>query len=167
MRQVVIALFKFSELSEESKQVAIEKFSDINVDYDWWQWTYGDAENIGLKITSFDLDRKSITGELTGAGIDTANKIMSEHGKETETFKTAERYYKQLHEGIDDEISESEEEFLRDLLEDYRIILQKEYDYNTSKEAIIETIEANEYEFTEDGKIFTSTNYVDFEYKPL
>lgn len=31
--------------------------------------------------------------------------------------------------------------------------LEKEYDYQTSEEAIIETIRANDYDFTEDGKI--------------
>jgi hypothetical protein len=31
--------------------------------------------------------------------------------------------------------------------------LEKEYEYLTSDESIIETIHANEYEFTEDGKI--------------
>jgi hypothetical protein len=43
--------------------------------------------------------------------------------------------------------------FLRSLLEDYRIMLQKEYEYLTSEETIIETIEANEYEFTEKGEM--------------
>jgi hypothetical protein len=46
-----------------------------------------------------------------------------------------------------------EGEFLKSLLEDYRIILSKEYDYLTSRESIIETIEANEYEFDENGNI--------------
>jgi predicted transcriptional regulator len=32
-------------------------------------------------------------------------------------------------------------------------MLQKEYEYLTSEEAIIETIEANEYEFTEKGEM--------------
>ena len=32
--------------------------------------------------------------------------------------------------------------------------LQEEYEYLTSEEAIIETIEANEYEFTEEGEIY-------------
>jgi hypothetical protein len=32
--------------------------------------------------------------------------------------------------------------------------LEEEYNYQTSEEAIIETIEANEYEFEEDGKIY-------------
>jgi len=33
-------------------------------------------------------------------------------------------------------------------------MLQKEYEYETSEEAIVETIKANEYEFTEDGNLY-------------
>lgn len=32
--------------------------------------------------------------------------------------------------------------------------LEKEYDFQTSKEQVVETIDANEYEFTKDGKVF-------------
>jgi hypothetical protein len=38
-------------------------------------------------------------------------------------------------------------------LEDYSIILQKECDYLSSEESIIETIEANDYEFDIDGNL--------------
>jgi hypothetical protein len=32
-------------------------------------------------------------------------------------------------------------------------MLSKEYDYQTSEEAIIETIKANDYDFTENGNL--------------
>ena len=51
---------------------------------------------------------------------------------------------------------EWEEKFLNDISNDYLKILRDEYDYRTSKEAIIESIEANEYDFTENGKIHRS-----------
>jgi len=88
MRIKETKLYHFDELSEEAKQKAIEGLSDINTDYEWWESTYEDAENIGLKLTSFGLDR-----------------------------------------------------------------MQKDYEHLTSSEAIIETIQANEYEFTENGKL--------------
>ena len=47
-----------------------------------------------------------------------------------------------------------DDEFRVSILEDYRIMLQKQYEYLCSEEAIIETIEANDYEFTEDGKLY-------------
>ena len=52
----------------------------------------------------------------------------------------------------DDDIETAKDEFKKSILEDYSIMLQEEYEYLTSEEAIIETIEANEYEFTENGK---------------
>jgi hypothetical protein len=52
----------------------------------------------------------------------------------------------------EDDLSDMEANFLDSLLEDYAIMLQKEYEYLQSEEAITETIVANEYEFTEEGK---------------
>lgn len=45
-------------------------------------------------------------------------------------------------------------EVLRSMLEDFISTLQKEYDYLTSEEAIIETINCNEYEFLENGEVY-------------
>ena len=53
----------------------------------------------------------------------------------------------------EDKMIDLENEFLQSLLEDYSIMLQNESEYLQSAEAIRETIEANEYEFTEDGKL--------------
>lgn len=40
-------------------------------------------------------------------------------------------------------LDDLDNEFLHNLLEDYRIMLNKEYDYLTSCEAIVESIDAN------------------------
>jgi hypothetical protein len=45
-------------------------------------------------------------------------------------------------------------EALRDFMSWIYSQLEKQHDYLTSKEAIIETIEANEYEFTAEGKLY-------------
>jgi hypothetical protein len=157
-------LYKYGELTEEAKQHAIEKLYDINVDHEWYQFTYEDAENIKLKINGFDIDRASyVKAEFMESAPETAELIVIGHGKECETYKTAKAFLNTLneitgkHQNIEDapeeEIEEAEEEFLKSLCEDYRIMLTKEYEYLTGKEAIIETIEANEYEFTEDGDL--------------
>lgn len=106
-----------------------------------------------------------------------------EHGKDCETFKTATKFltdlaafhekripyetaiennevytmkeWDELEKGCsDDDLKELEGEFLKSILEDYRIILQAEYDYMNSDEQIDESIRANEYTFTEGGKRF-------------
>lgn len=162
--------YTFDELPEDIKEKAIEKLYDINVDHDWWDFTYEDAKNIGLKIEEFDIDRGSyVRGKFILSACEVAQNIFNNHGEETETYKTAcafmeewqplwadyldeasEHYESRQYE---DKMQDEEDEFLRSLCEDYRIILQKEYDYLTSEEAIIETIQANEYEFDEEGNL--------------
>ena len=54
---------------------------------------------------------------------------------------------------FDNDCGELDAEFTKSIFEDYRILLQKECEYLNSDEAIIETIEANDYYFTKDGSI--------------
>lgn len=173
MKTITINLYEFSELTPQAQQKAIENLSDINVMNDWWASTYEDAKNIGLKITSFDLDRnRHATGEFLLSAAEVAANILKEHGEHCETYKTAEAFlsdYNPVFTDYTDEASENyesrevegklqdiESDFLKSLLEDYSIMLQKECDYLQSEEAIKEAIEANEYTFTEDGKLKNS-----------
>lgn len=174
MKTKVINLYSFDELSEEAQQKAIENLYDINIDYDWWDFTYDDAKEIGLKIEGFDLDRyRHATGYFLEDANTTANLILENHGNMCETYKTAEGFLtdwaelvKKYSDGkdldrvteeneydFDNEADELEQKFLKSLLEDYSIILQKEYEYLTSDECIIETIKANKYTFTINGKL--------------
>lgn len=172
MKTVRIKIYKFNELNEQAQAKAIEQMSDINVDYDWWSYTYSDAENIGVQITDFDLHHGTIGGKLKISLTDSCELIMDNHGDSCETYKTAKVYLaewarlvKEHSDGIDtdkvcedkasefDELAdELENQFRLSILQDYRILLQQEYDYQTSAEAIKETIIANEYDFTADGK---------------
>ena len=171
MREEKIKIYKFNELSDEAKETAIENWREDGIGYGWWDCTYEDAEQAGLKLTEFDIDRGGYCkGDFVKYAENTANKILAEHGEECETYQTAtdfinesakllEKYLPELDEGgYDENESERDEaqqeldaEFLRSILEDYRIMLQNEYEYLNSDEAISETIECNEYEFTEDG----------------
>jgi hypothetical protein len=175
MRTIETKVYHFSELSEEAKEKAIQAYFDINVSHEWWEFIFMDAEQIGLKITGFDLDRnKHCTGKLIHSASEVSNLILKNHGETCETYKLAENFISEwdylvekFSDGIDktrvseenewefdNEADELEAEFLKDLLEEYASILQKAYEYLTSEEAIQETIEANGYEFTEAGKIF-------------
>lgn len=170
MRTKTVNIYTFAELSEEGKKQAIKKLSDINVDSDWWDSTYEDAERIGLKLQYFDLDRNNhATGEFNLSACVVAQNIFNEHGETCETYKTAtsfmedwqpifNNYMDETHPDYESQESEQkmlelEDCFLRQLLGDYAIILQKESEYLQSEEAIIDTIEANEYEFDENGNL--------------
>lgn len=170
MKTIEIKLYSFDELSETAKQKAIEGLFDINVSHEWWDCTYEDAKNIGLEIDGFDLDRnRHATGRFLLSANEVACNILNNHGNLCNTYKTAEKfmedwqpiftdYMNEESENYEsskseDELNDLESEFLNDLLEDYSVLLQEESEYLTSEEAIIEAIEANEYDFTEDGDL--------------
>jgi hypothetical protein len=171
MKTIRIKVYKFNELSQDAQYKAIEKLNDINVDFDWWEYTYQDAKEIGLKITSFDLDRnRHAKGEFILSAAEVAQNIINNHGESCETYKTASNFLeswqpifnaymdeeneKYESREAEEEMQEIEEEFLNSLLEDYSIMLQNEYKYLQSDEAIKETIEANDYDFLANGELF-------------
>jgi len=150
-------VYPFAELTDDAKQTALEQLADINVDYEWWECIYEDAANVGIKIIEFDLGRGSYCkGDFTLDAEEIATKIKMDHGANCKTCKTACAFLGDIL-NIEEDTIEYEEikaEFRRSILEDYRIMLEKHYEYLCGEEAIIETIEANEYEFTADGKLY-------------
>jgi hypothetical protein len=80
--------------------------------------------------------------------------ILKDHGPDCETTKTAKEFLVEL--SADDlcggDIDDIETDFLHSLLEDYSIMLQNEYEYLLSDECVDETILANGYTFTKNGK---------------
>ena len=150
-------VYPFDELSDDAKQTAIEQLASINIDCKWWEGIFEDAEQVGIELTEFDIDRGSFChGKMLDSYLEIASRIRIDHGAGCETCKTACAFLIDVAKIRDDEIEESEEaaEFERSILEDYRIMLQKKYEYETSRKAVIKTIEINEYEFTIDGKIY-------------
>lgn len=166
MKTVEINLYKFNELSEEVKQKVLNNLYDINVMHDWWDFIYEDAGTIGIELNGFGLDRyKHASGSFTLDALEVAQNIVNEHGELCDTYKTAlsfleehapvfSEYFEKESEELEDELMEIEDEFLKNILDDYANILQDEYEYRISEEAIIEAIKANDYDFTEDGKLF-------------
>jgi hypothetical protein len=169
-----VTVYSFEELSPESQERAIDHFSDINVYHGWWEFVYEDAANIGIDITDFDDYRCS--GKMTKYFLDVIRLIKTNFAENVEVFKTACVHHgifidsfiefcrvnpdglsrlELLEEFKDSDIFYSiEKQFLSDILEDYRILLMKEYDYLTGLEQIKEAIIVNEYKFNENGTIF-------------
>jgi len=166
-------LFTFEELEPQAQQKALESCWDWNVSEEWWESTYEDAANVGLKITHFDADRQDIGIKLKEWAdvFDVVRLIAENHGEDCGTFKAATEFNKDYatlvakhSDGVtlekvaednehdfDNDLEELEKDFLKTMGEEYLSILRKEYDYQTSEEAIKESIEANEVEFLEDG----------------
>lgn len=168
---ITYKIYKFDELSSEAKQKAIESFSDLNVDHEWWSFTYDDIKTIGGLCKGFSLGGDFNCDIEIDDIEETANLIIKNHSEQCETYETAQDFIKskcelvvKYSDGInkdevleenqsefDDDMEYLDSEFLNSIQQDYLKILCDEYEYLTSEEQIIECIKSNEYEFNQDG----------------
>lgn len=176
MRTIEIKAYQFKELDETTKQKVIEDNIHMNVEYDWWDCTYETFKECGIQINSFDTGRgRECEIELLKDEHEIATKIIDTFGEFMGVRVTSENFIKErdalvkkygegneidgysVKEELYDEFDEEEKylihEFESELGADILQWLIDEYEYLTSEEAIIETIEAKEYEFTEEGKL--------------
>ena len=161
-------VYKFDELSEQAQHKALEKLWDINVFHDWWECTYEDAKNIEATINGFDIGRSwEIDMSLDYDTETTCNAIIENHGEQCDTYTLAIDTLKSINEAkessteeqeedgtLDEKLEDINKEFLQQLGQCYLIMLRDEYEYLTSEEAVKDTIEANDYDFLENGELY-------------
>lgn len=155
MKTKTINVYQYNELSEKAKEKVKDWYISNEDFYSQWESMQEDAKTIGIKLNS--IHREAMQGEFIECASDVIKLIKENHGESCQTYKTAIEYeakYNALKEDeygnlIDDE--DLPEEFLQSILEDYRIMWEKEVEYCYSDEYINETMEANEYEFDING----------------
>lgn len=69
----VTKVFRFEELGGDAQEKALEALWDINVFYEWWDSIYADADEIGVKIDEFDLERRYCRGTFDRDEFDAAD----------------------------------------------------------------------------------------------
>ena len=153
-------VYKFDELTDEQKQKAIDNLRDINVDYDGCDYVDEDG---AITLQQLDTYRGECDIEFTNSAEETARYITANHGEHCDTYKTSKNFldeyakieplYIKGDESFDDLYSDLCQEYKNELASDYLKILRDDESYRYSDEAIIETIQANDYDFTIDGKI--------------
>lgn len=170
-------VYKFNELTDEQKEKAIENLRDINVDYDWWEFTCEDEaerlasigyDDVQIFFSGFSSQGDGASFTATG---DVEKLVEKKYRKyiDTITFTKSGHYEHEYAMSINIDYTDEptgkiqsiefenlEKELLEDARSEARAIykrLEKEYYYLISDDAIIETIQANDYDFTEDGKI--------------
>jgi hypothetical protein len=175
MRIIETEVYTFDELSDDAKEKAVNNLSQINVNYDWWDCTYETFRELGIRIEHFDLGRRSEIGiDLIEPYDEVATNIISTFGENS--LKANAQYFieqrdklvKELGEGnemsgysvkecneveFDERIETIEGYYLKQIKRDALHWLRGEFEYLLSDESIIDTIEANEYEFTKEGKL--------------
>jgi hypothetical protein len=173
MKQQTINTYSFNELKEDVKLKVIDKYRYNFVEYNWWDDTLEDAKKVfGIDIKSFDFNRgRSIDIEFKNDIELIAYKILDEWGEEMDLYKDAHNYIKsrdQIIDGaekdengefidtelLDEKLDELDESFKGDISYFYLDTLEKEHEWLTSDECIIDFIKANEWEFLENGTRF-------------
>ena len=181
MREITVKAYRFAELSDNAQERALNTFRDINVEFNWYEDTFGTirtaGELLGLEIGKihFDTDSycifdadyeyvrgaaKAIQAEFPHATDlhDVARKLQDLQKRHFYSLSCAVtkgrsmNYYRCFRFGEDYECED-----LGDIIDDFAhwawILLRGEYKYLTSDEAVKEMIEVNEYEFDEAGKL--------------
>lgn len=167
-------LYTFNELSDKAKDKARDWYRNIDLnDMLLWEFIRDDAEAIGLEIISLDKHRANM-GKFMQTALSTALSIIRNHGKGSETHKTAEEFLS-VHDKffgvngkitladncedddanryeLDNEYEEAKGEFMSSLLGDYYSMYEKEIERLNEDEQVDESILVNEYTFDEDGK---------------
>lgn len=173
MKTIQLKLYQFSELSERAQKKALADHQDFNVNHCWWDWLYADAEEAGLKIIGFDLDRACYcNAQFIHDAIYTATQVRLSHGEKTETMQVTTAFWERRDrtvntwpkdgngevenaEELDTTLDDIEENYLKAMSLAYLRLLDKVYDELTSDEAIAGSLGANRYWFTADGGIAT------------
>ena len=164
MRIIETKAYQFEELDEQTKEKAIDNYRHISVeDYFWYEFIKEDLKEVGIELRSFDIERGSFAEIHSEDFYETCELILKSHGENCETYKIAERYIKeykdiQYHikddEDLDEKLDDLDEEYQQEFSWEVLSMLRREYEYMISDEYIIEMFEANDWEFTEDGKLF-------------
>jgi len=176
MKTIETVVYEYDELNDKAKAKARDWYSQVSAVLDnWWDCTHEDAEQAGLKLTSFDLDSASFVRNLEGhfvvSAIECSEAILANHGEHCATYVTAKAYceaidalpelppedspdYAETERRLCESVDALESDFLVQLLDDYTALLQQQLEYVESEEYLAEGIRANEYTFTIDGKRF-------------
>lgn len=186
MRSQQISLFKFSELSQEAQEKVLDKFRDINVNYDFWDYLEEDLraelKAIGVEYNkvyfNFEANKSFNKYIYLNNPIITSQALFknclynSDNEKIIEELKEQRQdfYFYIITENsnrngrnsviiVNDENTEEAEaeaytEKLNSILNKFLKAVDEAYNYGLSDEAVKDTIEANDYEFLENGSQF-------------
>jgi hypothetical protein len=159
MRTESISIFSVSELPETIKAKVLDKYR-----YEFCDWVDDDVredamETADINILAFDIDKNYIQLEFKRDAEHSAHVILKNHGDKCTSYIAASNFLSALSslesqpENYDSLTAMDflEEDFYGEISEYYLNMLQSEYDYTTSDEAVTESLESNGYEFLENG----------------
>ena len=145
MRQETITktYLKFTELSESCQDKVVNKLLDINITSDWHESTYEyyDSKLKALGFYDIKMEFSGFYSQGDGAS------FTAKH-KRGIIYKSSQYYHSNT---MRCDESDTLLMVARRIAERLYKSLYSDYEYLTSKESIIETIEANDYEFDKES----------------
>ena len=181
MREMNVTVYSFDELSEEAQERALNELRPVDIEPYWYEDTFDTIRTagklLGLEIDGiyFDTDSYCIFDASYEYVRGAAKAVKAEFPQNTDLHKIASELQdlqKRHFYSLSCEVTEDRTvnryscfrfgedydcEDLGDIIDDFahwaRIQLRDDAEYRMSDEAVQEAIEANEYEFTEDGKL--------------
>lgn len=159
MREVTTKICQFSELSDDAKEKARQWYRDTADDYFWLDEglnsikSFCNLYGVTVKDYSFSLyghsyfETDATNQHFRGLKLKAVDREAMQTGYCID-LSLANRFYDEFKRTGDALAAFNEAVYLtvRDIIEDWEASLEDE--------AVDETIEANQYEFTEDGKIY-------------
>lgn len=171
MQTQTITTYNFSELNEKAKEYALNKNRELCVSDYWYSDTFQDAEELGVRISTFNLDIKNkIGGEFVWSELEVADLVLDNWGADTNMNLIATEFKKDREticenweyidgapineDELEYKLNTIENKFENDILFEYWEILRAEYEYLFSDEFLADYLDNNEYQFTENGKLY-------------
>jgi hypothetical protein len=168
MKTIEIKVYKFEELDKQTKEKVIENYRYINVeDKDWWEFIQYNLKNLyNIELHEFNLDRGySVNINIKSELFEVCENIIREKTYFHFILSEAKSYVEKYNEI---QSNNKEDEVIEQLVEqlDYESNIEKhiensilksldcEWEYCISDEAVTDTIEVNDFDFTTDGKIY-------------
>lgn len=159
MKQVTVNLYKFDELSDDAKETAREQYRNAGIEYSWWDESINSikafCDHFGVSIKDYEIGAYQpsyLTTDATNANFRSV-KLRDIDREQSPTgycldctlwysfydqFKRTGDALYAFNDAIDEAVSD----------------IVKDCEYQYSDEYIDEILTINEYDFTENGKLY-------------
>ena len=153
---------KFNELSDKIKEKVLDKYRDINVDHEWYDFTVDNLQKeledeygfSNVKISFSGFASQGDGASFTGRIIDFQTFVKKTEIDPSIRFERNDHRYSHKNTvSVDyEDLERSIDEWRSEKCSEIYKTLEAEYDYLTSDEQVAESIDANQFEFDEEGK---------------
>lgn len=171
MKTIEINIYSFNELSEDAKQNAIEQYRENHYGFNWSDDYFDSAKKcldvFDARLIDYSIDWSNINRCHWKIDVDDVEDVYEHldssyykqyiNGKKYPSGFCADDYFFSAMINLLDNQCKFQgtlKELLDECLWELFDSACKDYDYQISDEGITESIQCNEYQFTEDGNIY-------------